>query len=201
MNQGVGPASAAAGRSSRRCAVPSVTALCRADRPGLNIPVQARPERSIHAALSWHNAFTSALRIIRQPPMPSPSYSWHRCLKIACSLILRARARLFFQTGNATVKSRLAGVPNGQSAALNVARKPGFGHTDVAESHSRAGPASVAVRPADERSEGTAKRREDPPERCPDQSKPSPYSQTSRPHKTLGQNVEYLTPPALKFDI
>ena len=60
-------------------------------------------------------------------------------------------------------ESRLAVPPGGQSTALNGERKPGFGRMDAAESHSRAGRASVAVRQADERSEGTAKRREDRP--------------------------------------
>jgi len=43
----------------------------------------------------------------------------------------------------------------GQSAALNGERKPGFACKDAGESHSRAGRASVTVRQADERSEGT----------------------------------------------
>jgi len=78
-----GPASAVAGRSSRRFAVPSVTALCRSDRPGLNIPVQTWPDANIPVVVSWHNAFTSALRIIRQPPRPDPLYSGIAVMKLA----------------------------------------------------------------------------------------------------------------------
>ncbi|PRD15790.1 hypothetical protein CQW29_09560 [Pantoea coffeiphila] len=48
-----------------------------------------------------------------------------------------------------------------QSAALSEERRPGFGRMDADERHSRAGRASVPVREADERSDGTAKRRED----------------------------------------
>ena len=64
MIDGCGSASAAAsGRSSRRVAVPSVTPLRRTDRPGLNVPVQTRPDASIPAVVSWRNGSTSALRM------------------------------------------------------------------------------------------------------------------------------------------
>ena len=53
--------------------------------------------------------------------------------------------------------------PSGQSTALNVERKPGFAHREVGERHSRAGRASGPVRQADDRSEGTAQRREERP--------------------------------------
>jgi len=63
------------------------------------------------------------------------------------------------QTGNAEQQSRPAGAPDGPSAALNVARRPGFGRMDAAERHNRRrDAASVPVRQADERSEGIAQR-------------------------------------------
>ncbi|ROR11624.1 hypothetical protein EC836_103547 [Erwinia sp. JUb26] len=74
----------------------------------------------------------------------------------------------------------MGGSHAGTSAALNGARKPGFACMDAGERHSRAGRASVPVRLADERSEGTAMRREDPLRRGDHPAGLSPVSSKQR---------------------
>ncbi|PRD15354.1 hypothetical protein CQW29_10090 [Pantoea coffeiphila] len=73
----------------------------------------------------------------------------------------------------------------GASAALNEERKPGFACMDAGEKYSRAGRASVPVRLADERSEGTAQRREDPLRRGIHPSAQPPVSSKQRQKTTL----------------
>ncbi len=73
------------------------------------------------------------------------------------SFLVKTNAYLAKQVGRC--------LSEGQSAVLNVGRKPGFDHRDVDERRSCAGRASAPVREADERSEGIAKRREDLPGR------------------------------------
>ncbi|MBM7343797.1 hypothetical protein JOE09_002829 [Pantoea coffeiphila] len=52
-------------------------------------------------------------------------------------LIPGGSSLLYFQATR-KLESRLVVTPSGQSTALNVERKPGFGRMDAAESHSRA---------------------------------------------------------------
>ncbi|MBM7341544.1 hypothetical protein JOE09_000528 [Pantoea coffeiphila] len=124
MVAGVQPLLLLQGRSSRRAWHGALGyAIAPTDRPGLNIPVQTRPDASVPAVVSWLNGSTSALRM--------PLRSSRGCPFPTISSLFGFQA-----TPNS--ESRQAVPPNGQSAALNGERKPGFGRMDAAERHGRA---------------------------------------------------------------
>ena len=72
---------------------------------------------------------------------------------------------------------------------------------DAAESHSRAGRASVAVRQADERSEGTAKRREDRPNGGTASPRQPPIPQPARNKSPSAPNNDSVNKTYLNSEI
>ena len=76
-------ACAAAGRPRvALCAIPSVPASCLRTGRRRGIPAPAPPDACVHAGVSWHAAYTSALRIVQRPHRLSPFLLPARFLKI-----------------------------------------------------------------------------------------------------------------------